>query len=267
MYRALPVCRLTASPARMIPALLTLVLILGTAALTGATPAHAAGQDSPATGGIGQAVPVEDRNPDLIHAAEGYFNGLTTVHAHFVQQYDTGETASGDFYLQRPGKLRFEYQHPNDSFIVADGLFLYFWDAELKQVSQAPIGSTLANFLLRDHISLEGTGKAKTGKAGTGSGQDHPDKVDQKPDESALMVTDSYRLNGEIYLTMQLADDPAQGSLTVVLSDQPLQLRRWIVRDAQGYTTTVTMSDWTTSKKLDKDLFFFSRPDFAGRDK
>jgi len=184
-------------------------------------------------------------NPDeLLGELEAYLEHLGTVEARFTQKYETGETGTGDFYLSRPGRMRFQYDSPNDSFVVADGTFIYFWDAELKQVSQAPIDSTLAYFLLRPQIGLT----AKTAEKG----------------DNEINVREVTRIGDEIYLTLELANDPAQGQVTVIFTAQPLRIVRWIVRDAQGFQTIVTMSDWKEGVELDKDLFYFARPDFGG---
>ena len=90
-----------------------------------------------------------------IQKAEDYLRNLSTVKANFIQTAHNGARLSGTFYLNRPGKLRFDYNEIDD-FIVADGLFIYFYDSELGEQSNAPIGQTLADFLLRENISLTG---------------------------------------------------------------------------------------------------------------
>ena len=83
-----------------------------------------------------------------IQTAEEYLNNLKTMKAEFIQIAHNGAQLSGMFYLNRPGELRFEYNEVDD-FIVADGLLIYFYDSELKEQTNAPIGQTLADFLLR----------------------------------------------------------------------------------------------------------------------
>ena len=187
------------------------------------------------------------QNPDeVVTAIEDYFAGLETAKARFTQTQDTGETASGEFFLSRPGKMRFAYEEPNESFIVADGTFIYFWDDELGQVSQTTISSTLANVLLQETISLNDIDNA---------------------DPGALMVREVRQVGEQIYLALELANDPGQGQLTVVFDTEPLQLNRWLVRDAQGFETLVEMTEWREGIPLDSDLFFFSRPGFGGVDR
>ena len=75
-----------------------------------------------------------------IAIVEHYLQGLTSARARFVQTTHDGTQLVGTFYLQRPGKLRFEYDDPIKDFVVADGVFIYFYDAELGEQSNASIG-------------------------------------------------------------------------------------------------------------------------------
>jgi len=161
-----------------------------------------------------------------------YLNDIRTLRSTFLQVADNGDVARGTFYLSRPGRMRIEYDPPVKNFIVADGRFVYFWDADLKQQSNAPIGSTLADFLLREDIRLSGD----------------------------VIVTNVVNQAGVLEVTLIQASDPGLGSLTLVFEDRPLRLRKWRVLDAQGLTTEVALQDPRTGVELDRDLFYFRDP-------
>ncbi len=74
---------------------------------------------------------------------ENYMNAMPPTHAEFIQETSDGKTYEGEFWIKRPGRLRFEYKNPSHNFVVADGLFIHFWDAKMKEASDAPIGQTL----------------------------------------------------------------------------------------------------------------------------
>ncbi|MEM6903834.1 MAG: outer membrane lipoprotein carrier protein LolA, partial [Pseudomonadota bacterium] len=154
---------------------------------------------------------------DMVRAVETYLNDLDTATAEFEQIYEGGETATGQFFLNRPGRLRFQYQVPNESFIVADGTFIYFWDDDLEQVSQTTIGDTLAFVLLQEDIQLY-----------------HGATTDEAP---RVVVREVQRIDTEIYLVLELRDDPGRGRFYGVLNADTLQLTRWVVLDAQGFET------------------------------
>ena len=86
-------------------------------------------------------------------------------------------------------------------------------------------------------------------------------------DPGALVVREVRQIDDQIYLALELANDPGQGQLTVVFDTEPLQLNRWLVRDAQGFETLVQMTEWREGIPLDNELFFFSRPGFGGVDR
>lgn len=163
---------------------------------------------------------------------ERYLNGVRTLKSKFIQVAPSGRQATGTFYLSRPGKMRLEYDAPVKDFVVADGLFLFYWDAEMRQPSNTPIGSTLADFILRKDIRLSGD----------------------------VTVQDVARGAGLLEVTLTETGDPGKGSITLIFEDHPLALRKWRVLDAQGLTTEVGLIDPQVGIPLDRDLFYFREP-------
>lgn len=173
----------------------------------------------------------------LTQKVESYLNGITTMKAQFSQATQDGSITGGMFYLWRPGRLRFEYDVPRGAdgadYIVADGRFVNYWDHAVKNYSNAPIGSTLADFLLRKRISLSGDLKVKSVA---------------RPSENRLL------------LTLIQADTPEAGDVRMLFTENPLQLQKWRVTDASGSVTEVSLSEIETGTKLDPRLFVFKAP-------
>ena len=164
---------------------------------------------------------------------EDYFKQMKTLKARFLQVSETGHTAGGTFFLSRPDRMRLEYDPPIKDFIVADGWFVFFWDGELKQQSSEPIGSSLADVILRENFRLTGD----------------------------VTVVGIERGNGWLELSLVATQDPGKGRLTLVFQDQPLRLIKWRVLDAQNLTTDVSLSQIQVNVPLDKNLFFFKAPE------
>jgi outer membrane lipoprotein carrier protein len=85
---------------------------------------------------IGQPARAADGNERLM----AYLKGLGSLKADFQQvTFNADRTrmmeARGTFYLQRPGRFRWEYDAPNKQVIVADGKRVYLHDLDLDQVS------------------------------------------------------------------------------------------------------------------------------------
>jgi outer membrane lipoprotein-sorting protein len=168
-----------------------------------------------------------------IRNVEAYLNGITTLQAHFAQMNSDASVYSGTFWLWRPGRLRFQYDAPNKDYIVADGLLVHYWDDGVKNYSNAPIGSTLADFLLRKKIVLSGD----------------------------LKVTSVRRpAAGKLVVTLVEKDNPEAGDLRLLFAENPMQLEKWRVTDATGQITEVTLTHIQTGIKLDPTLFRFKPP-------
>ena len=163
---------------------------------------------------------------------EAYMNSIQTLRADFIQVSPEGEQAEGVFYLRRPGRLRVEYAPPIPVLIVGDGFLLHYHDRELGQGSDWPIFDTPLGALSDEYVAFN----------------------------ERLVVTGFEARSGLIAVRVVQREDPAQGSLTLIFSDAPLQLRQWQVDDAQGLATTITLFDLETNVGLSARLFVFDDP-------
>ncbi len=163
---------------------------------------------------------------------EYYLNNLGSAQARFVQTTHDGTQLVGTFYLDRPGKLRFQYDPPIEDFVVADGVFIYFYDSQLQEQTNAPIGQTLADFFLREDIDLS-------------------DDVTVK----------SLRRGGDL-LQVELVQtmDPEGGSLTLAFIEDPLTLKKWRIVDAQGLITEIELFYLKTGVTHQSGLFSYIAP-------
>ncbi len=177
------------------------------------------------------------QRPASVIKAEEYLRSMTTAQARFLQTAPDGSQLIGTFFLSRPGKLRFEYDSPVTDFVVADGKFIYFYDGQLGEQSNAPIGQTLADFLLRDNLRLSGD----------------------------VSVTDVQRTGGLLRITLVQTADPGAGSLTLAFGENPMELKKWRVVDATGAVTEVELFQFEPGPELDDSLFAYHDPSGRGR--
>ena len=161
-----------------------------------------------------------------------YLNGITTLQGNFVQVGHDGELSEGTFYLRRPGRIRFEYRPPNPALVVADGVWVGVYDKRLNTLDRYPLNSTPLDLLLRERVDLRKEGAVQSIERGEGV--------------MRVLAIDP--------------DNADQGSITLVFGDNPLELRQWIVVDAQGLATTVALSAIQSNVKLDPNLFFIEEP-------
>ncbi|MGH1397724.1 MAG: LolA family protein [Alphaproteobacteria bacterium] len=210
--------------------ILTLI-ILGIAAIAPATYAQEGAQES-----------TKDWS-EKVKKAETYLQNLGTAQARFVQTTHNGTQLVGTFYLDRPGKLRFEYDDPIDDFVVADGFFIYFYDAELGEQTNAPIGQTLADFFLREDLKLGGD----------------------------LTVKDVRRAGEHIQITLSQTADPEAGTLLLGFKENQdngaLTLNKWRIVDGQGLITEIELFHLKSGITHPKNLFTYRDPKAAKKRK
>ena len=181
------------------------------------------------------ALPEAAREP--VARVEAYLNSIGTLRSSFVQINPDGAQVTGEMYYARPDKMRLEYDPPSGVVIVADQWQMLFYDRRLKQESHLLTSQTPLGFLLSDEIELDGD----------------------------VTVTGVEQAGGELRITLVRTDEPSQGSITLVFAEQPLELRRWTVVDAQGLPTHVVLDGVETGVALDDELFVFRNRRFDPR--
>lgn len=172
-----------------------------------------------------------DTDQDLARI-ETYLNGIKSLRADFIQVAPDGSISDGRLYLDRPGRVRFDYNPPSRILVVSSGKWISLVDYEIGDVSRWPVSDTPFRILVDAGISLGGN-------------------IDVAALESSP---------GILGLTVFNARDPKQGSIKLVFARTPLRLRQWEVTDPQGLVTKVGLTNLETNVKIDPDLFTFEDP-------
>ncbi len=169
---------------------------------------------------------------------ENYLNSISTLKSRFLQVSSNGSYAEGSLTLSRPGKMRLDYDPPAQMLIVADGVWLIYKDLELGQISYLPLDSTPAGIIVRDRMSFFDGDVRVTG-------------IERGP--AAIGVT-------------VIGKDPDEGSMTLVFSDKPMALKKWIVVDPQGIRTSVSLLSSRYGVAVDNSLFVVEQPGSNNQD-
>ncbi len=168
----------------------------------------------------------ESEQADLARV-EDYLNQLDSMQARFVQISSNGAYSEGEVLVDRPGKMRFEYDPPQTILLIANGLTLLYYDRELKQSSYLPLWETPLWFLVREDVQLGGD----------------------------LEVVSLEKELGTLRVTMRDRDEPAMGEVSLIFSDNPLSLKKWEITDAQGVLTQVSLVNPQFGVDIDGELF------------
>jgi outer membrane lipoprotein-sorting protein len=165
--------------------------------------------------------------PDIVARVEDYLNGIRTLRADFTQIAPDGKTSQGKVYIERPGRLRFEYDPPDELLMIARDWRLVVHDGRTDQTSTLPVDRTPLGLLLDDRIRFGGP----------------------------VTIRSIAEISGELHLTVFQTDDPGQGALELIFGLDPIELRRWEVLDAQGKRTRVILENVETNVPLENRLF------------
>jgi outer membrane lipoprotein-sorting protein len=157
-----------------------------------------------------------------------YLSSLPTLVGNFVQIAPNGSRATGEFYMQKPGKVRFAYDAPNPIDIVSDGSSMVVRDRKLATQDVYPLSQTPLRYLLSDRIDL------------------------LKDTNVVSIASDDVFVTVTIEETHKLIGTQR---LMLMIGTKDNQLKQWTVTDPQGYDTTVAVYNLNTQKKPDPDLF------------
>jgi outer membrane lipoprotein-sorting protein len=167
-------------------------------------------------------------NNAVVERANAYFTNLSTLVADFTQVGGDGRRQGGTLYLQRPGKVRFEYDPPATLQVIADGRSVAVRDRKLATQDLYSISQTPLKFLLREQVNL-GQDIRITGIVNDG-------------DSVRISLEDSSTLGGT-------------SPITLYFDGQVENLNQWRIIDAQGFQTMVVLGRSERGRRIDQDLF------------
>lgn len=182
-------------------------------------------------GGQKQARPEPEFEPSqraLVDKVSTYLTRVQVMSGDFAQIGPDGRQSKGQFYVQKPGKVRFDYDQPNRLDIVADGSSVVVRDRKLATQDVYPLSQTPLRFLLADHIDL-------------------------LHDTNVIAV-----FADDMFVTVTVEEKHTlvgTSKLMIMFGAKDFQLKQWVVTDPQGYETTVAVSNLDTARQPDPDLF------------
>ncbi|MBZ9602149.1 outer membrane lipoprotein carrier protein LolA [Phyllobacterium chamaecytisi] len=167
--------------------------------------------------------------PAGINAAQDIankFSSVKTLTGSFVQFGPRGDQTGGTFYIERPGKIRFNYNKPSPIRVISDGKSVVINNRKLDTWDLYPLSKTPLKLLLSDQIDLS----TKSVKS-----------VKQEPDMTTIVLGDKSIFGNS---TISMMFDPKTSDL-----------RQWTITDAQGLDTTVMITDVRTGVRFADDMF------------
>jgi outer membrane lipoprotein-sorting protein len=199
-------------------------LVVAAALCFGATPAPALAQSATL------ALPAPDL--ELVNRATAYLQGLKEAQGRFEQTSPRGVVTTGELFLSRPGKARFQYDPPSGLLVVSDGKTVSVYDSRLKTFDRAPLSATPLALLLARRVRLD----------------------------EDVEVARVGRIDNGFFLTVRKTNGrDNQGYITLMFGEAPTVLRGWTLVDGQGQTTRVKITD-LKPESVDGNLFVLGDP-------
>ena len=175
-----------------------------------------------------QPVALKPEQRAIVDKVNRYLSSVQTLLGKFVQVGGDGRRTTGDFYLAKPGRVRFEYDDPSPIELVADGTSVVVRDRNLATQDVYPLSQTPLRFLLAD-------------------------RVDLTKDTNVIAA-----YADDVFVTVVLEERNTMvgtSRLMMMFDAKTMQLKQWTVTDPQGFDTTVAVYDLDTTKRPDPSLF------------
>ncbi|WAX96215.1 outer membrane lipoprotein carrier protein LolA [Aminobacter sp. NyZ550] len=170
--------------------------------------------------------PVQAQGSDAAQRIADHFSSVRSMSGEFVQFGPRGEQTGGKFFLQRPGKIRFNYEAPSNFKVISDGQSVVILNSKMRTSDLYPLSKTPLKLLLDERIDLSGN------------------KVKSVTEEDDLT-------------TIKLSDKQVFGNSTITMMFDPktYELRQWTITDAQGKDTTVMVFNVKQGGSFPGDTF------------
>jgi outer membrane lipoprotein-sorting protein len=176
----------------------------------------------------GETTAFDAKQRSLVDRVSAYLSGTRLLSGDFVQVGPDGRKSEGEFFMQKPGRVRFDYNPPNPLELIADGSSVVVRDRKLGTQDLYPLSQTPLRFLLSDRLDL----LRDTNLIGV-----------YADDVFVTVVIEERQVIGGTHRVM------------LMFSAQDLQLKQWTVTDPQGYDTTVAVYNLDTKRQPDPNLF------------
>ncbi len=183
----------------------------------------AAGQAPPAF----HHVELSDADKTELDAISASLNAITTLKGSFLQIEPSGTVDEGQFYIEKPGKMRFDYKPPVQTLLVSDGHTVAVANRRLKTVDHYALADTPLKLILSNTIDI-------------------------RHDPSLVSIE---REQGTIVLSLRTSQNRSKANIALVFTEPDYELRQWTVIDEQGLATTVALRDLQPGAALEPALF------------
>ena len=182
--------------------------------------------------GAGQPAPtiqytLTDQQKDDLDKVSAYMNSMHSLEGEFIQIDPNGQIDQGEVFIDKPGRMRFEYEPPAPILIVSDGSTVAVQNKRLNTLDRYPLWTTPLKLLLSDDVNLRHNS----------------------------LITDVVEQSGTLVVQAKSERTRSRANLSLTFTWPELELRQWTVIDDQGLSTTVSLRNIQQNVALQPSLF------------
>jgi outer membrane lipoprotein-sorting protein len=170
---------------------------------------------------------LSDQQKADLDRVSAYLNSMHSLEGDFIQFDPNGQIDQGEFFIDKPGRMRFEYEPPAPILIVSDGSTVAVQNKRLNTLDRYPLWTTPLKLLLSDDVNLSHNS----------------------------LITDVVEQTGMLVVQARSERTRSRADITLTFTWPELELRQWTVIDDQGLSTTITLRDVKQNVKLSPSLF------------
>jgi outer membrane lipoprotein-sorting protein len=176
------------------------------------------------------SIEAKAQSVENLQKIENYLNSIKSIEATFVQMASNGSTAEGRLFIKKPNKIRMEYAEPTNVLIVGNGDKIVYNDLDLDQVTHIDYDDIPTAMILSDKIKIDG---------------------------EKIKIIDFYQDTGSTSITLDYANKGDIGPITLVFSNNPMELKQWKIVDPQSVEVSVSLYDAKKDGDINDDVFKF----------
>lgn len=178
------------------------------------------------------------QSTENIQKIENYLNSIKSIEATFVQMASNGSTAEGRLFIKKPNKIRMEYAEPTNVLIVGNGDKIVYNDLDLDQITHIDYDDIPASMILSDKIKIDG---------------------------EKIKIIDFYQDTGSTSITLDYTNKGDVGPITLVFSNNPMELKQWKIVDPQSVEVSVSLYDAKKDGEIEDEVFKFKNKKTSSR--
>lgn len=183
-------------------------------------------------------IKLDPKQLEAVQRISGYFNTLKQMKGVFVQTDHDKKRTRGRFYVQKPGKFRFDYAPPSRKIMASDGRLLRIKEPDQANEDAVELDNTPFRLLLKKDVDLLRDAR----------------------------ILDAQESEDLVVMALQDRSPDAPGRVQLIFVKKPsFELKEWVVRDPQGLETRVEVSEVNKTEELDPKLFIWERQFFQER--